>query len=287
MCASDLESYARAWVDAVSNAPAVAQARHLYAGQGAASARATEERCGVELQFVSAGLGVISADEVIPLYDLTVSKLGPGPCHSLGSSATPSAWWSALCRARGCQNVLAQMIKCRDDLAIVALPETYLAMIEDDLCSLTEEHMAKLRIIVARKAKVPGRLRQWAIPYDSRLNQLAGARSGSVSSLAARAAFHFISLIREVPTLLDIDAQRAEIQRLLDAVTPVVKPVRKFASDDQILSAILAMKSDERWGRSYTLGKLRNELGIACEERRFRGIFAQAEACLHGSCERL
>ncbi|WP_224756080.1 hypothetical protein, partial [Burkholderia contaminans] len=69
-----LTSVAACWARAVRKTRPSGLAQDVYMGRGFAEARRVAVALDSTLHIISAGLGVVSAAEPIPLYDLTVSS---------------------------------------------------------------------------------------------------------------------------------------------------------------------------------------------------------------------
>ena len=147
---------------------------------------------GADLFVVSAGLGLVHEAQLVPHYDLTVSK---GPLHALlvASGESAAAWWSMLVRQFG-QSSLAQLIAANPDRPVlVALPASYLKLVADDLASISGEDIARLRIFTSQAGReaVPTHLKRCCLPYDERLESLPGY-DGTRSEFPQRALCHFV-----------------------------------------------------------------------------------------------
>ena len=72
-------------------------ARETYCGRGFSEALATARATMQPLWIISAGLGLISADEAIPPYDLTLSAASLNSIQTrILSSFCPARWWRQL-----------------------------------------------------------------------------------------------------------------------------------------------------------------------------------------------
>ena len=123
------------------------QAQDVYMGRGFTEARRVAAALEGTLHIISAGLGVVDAADPIPSYDLTVSdgsnSLKPLLNH-LGQE--PGDWWAALTAELGGQHsVNALLERHADALALFALPGSYVALIAQDLASLTKSQISRIR----------------------------------------------------------------------------------------------------------------------------------------------
>jgi len=151
-------------------------------------------------------------------------------------------------------------------------------MIEAELVALPAELLARTRIVGAPRAVVrPSLLRLW-MPYDERLDGAGSPNPGTRGDFAQRAARHFFqSALRDNPHL-DAAAHAEVVQRSLNALPHPPRPSRRAGSDRELIGVISALLH-KTGGRSHqTLALLRREAGWACEQGRFRRLFAAAVA---------
>lgn len=266
------DAFARTWVRNVRAASELYAAREVYGGPAIASAARASSTLACDLYFVSAGMSLIDADEAIPGYDLTVScgsTSAPTPLRS--GSATPGDWWLALNKAYGVTNPFASALRKHSGLILVALPSTYLRMVEPNLLALTAANRKRLRLLTVGRTALAVDLRPQVIGYDARLDDLAGAPKGTKSSAVQRALVHFSSFLKRRPEATDIDIQRKWVSDALARTVPRERPSRLIQTDAQIAKWI--RKQDPRGERAQSvLLRLLRADGFACEQARFRRI---------------
>ncbi|MGF6923881.1 hypothetical protein [Paraburkholderia sp. 40] len=206
-----LSSVAARWGKAIRKVRPSRQAQDIYVGRGFSEARQVTATLGGTLHIISAGLGVVGGADPIPSYDLTVAdganslkpllaKLGKGP----------NDWWKALTTEFGQQrSVRALLENNADTLALFALPGSYIALIADDLASLTPQQLNRVRIITSDhgRALVPEHARHVALPYDERLE--GSSYAGTRTDFPQRALRHFIDVLSG--HRLSIDDARASV----------------------------------------------------------------------------
>jgi hypothetical protein len=260
--------FAREWVRRVEAAGALHKPAEVYGGPSVHAARRAAEYLGAPLHFVSAGMSVVGPRARIPGYDLTMSMASGGTQAAALEGTAPADWWAALNLAFGRTEPIASMVRRHDDLALVALPDAYLAMVEDELLALTPHQRKKLRLIVASQRALPTEFEQQAIRYDRRLQALNGAPGGTMASIAQRALQHFAEVLSENPRVRSVTSQRALVDAALSKVRAPSPVVRKVRSDAQIASWIRRKDPNGTRSRSVLLAQLRND-GFACEYTRF------------------
>ena len=278
---TSVRALAESWRSTLQRATTRLPARSLYAGRSVADAIKSSTVAGGELLVVSAGLGLVHSEDVIPAYDLTVAE-GVGmlsaSLRSLGVGA--GSWWRELADIGVGRGLIAQQILLRRGrVALIALPSTYLEMVREDLDSLGDADLERVRIFTssAGRASLPERLRSCALPYDSRLESIPGY-AGTTVDYPQRALRHFVECLRG--HLLGTASAGDAVEAALEGLSMLERPARARLSDEAIARVI-----KEHWcanGGSSTrlLRFVRREAGIACEQSRFRDIWRDVRADL-------
>jgi hypothetical protein len=273
------DAFARTWVRNVRAASDLYAARDVYGGPAIACAAKAAGTLACDLYFVSAGMSLVDGNEAIPGYDLTVSSgsaSAPAPLRT--GSATPGDWWLALNKAYGLTNPFASMMRKHDGLILVALPSTYLRMVEPNLLALTAGNRKRLRLVMMGRPALAAELQPQVIGYDARLDDLDGAPQGTQSSAVQRALVHFVSLLKRRPEQTDIDVQRQWVSSALARTVARARPSRLGQTDAQIAKWI--RRQDPRGERAQsTLLRMLRADGLACEQKRFRRIAELTRAC--------
>lgn len=273
--ARTLVAYADQWLDRIEAQPPAAAALQVYGGAGHAALSLAATESDSQLIFVSAGLGVVRSGEQIPSYNLTVSSRGPGPFARSAIQAKPRDWWAVLHRARTRGSPLADFIRRHDDIVVLALPMSYLAMVQDDLAALGARQVSKLRILASQECRLPEELAPQMILYDNRLAFLGDGFSGGMSSLIQRAAHHFLCEVLPDRRINGIDGQRRRVQTILSAQKQPKRVERRKVSDLVVTKHIRRMLAGAETKAPVTsaLQQLRHEHGIACEQARFAKLY--------------
>jgi hypothetical protein len=268
-----LSSVAARWGKAIRKVRPSGQAQDIYVGRGFSEARQVAATLGGTLHIISAGLGVIGAADLIPSYNLTVAD-GANSLKPLLTQLgkNPSDWWTALSKELGKErSVRALLERNADALALFALPGSYIALITEDLASLTETQLSKVRIITSDHGRslVPEQARHVVLPYDERLQ--GSSYAGTRTDFPQRALRHFIETQAGHQLSLD-DARKAVSAAMLTLKKPVI-PVRERKTDSEILTLL-----HKNWHRfdgasARLLRYLRDEALVACEQSRFRNLW--------------
>jgi len=272
-----IEDLADCWLKAVSNGEEHRwPAGSLYAGRSFSEARLTSEALNANLYVLSAGLGLVDVKTVVPSYGATISPNSEDNITQriIGEPNSPTAWWQQLCQKSPFAVTWEELIDNNpSSYIIVALPKPYLQMIEQDLLSLPQGHRDRLRIFSKGAAQLLAKpLQKYVMPYDSRLDSNESAHRGTQADFAQRAAHHFVQLIDRAE-VKDTSSDAAEVEHALAKFVPPKKSIGASASDAEILKIM-----EEQWtkanGKSSRLLRIfRDDLAIACEQKRFQTLF--------------
>ncbi len=240
----------------------------LYLGRAFSEAtRATKSAKG-RLCIVSAGLGLISAESFAPSYDLTVAPNAPDSIlRKTGDQAR--AWWTQVESALEPAPTLEGQ-----GLILAALSRPYLDMVADAWSRWPAERLSRLRLFSKEApggdlAKTLGAA--W-MPYDDRLDRFdGGAYAGTQSDFAQRALRHFVDKIGVA--LDDAADHRTAVLSALEGLAAREKPSRERLDDAQIRALILRDWALVQGRSGAMLRHLRDELGVACEQGRFKLLF--------------
>ncbi len=259
------------WRSAASGRSADRAAADLYYGRSIAEARRSASSAKASLFFVSAGMGLISAERRTPAYDLTPAQMGGGLASALQMhGASADAWWSLLS-----DNGLSRLIRAQpEQLILVALPATYLRMLALDLAKVPPADVERLRIFTSPAGgdEVPETLRTAVMPYDERLESV-DKFSGTRADFPQRALRHFVEELRGVGESMEIS--RSLVERALKLYSLRKVPERKRLDDAQI-RALITTRWHSCQGRSSRLLRvLRDEELVACEQKRFAQLWRE------------
>lgn len=279
-----LRDVAAEWVRRVSLVSADVTARDYYVGRGPAEARAAACESGADVVFVSAGLGYVPAAALVPRYSLTVAERDDDAIGGVvEGGAAPQLWWSALRQAQAEAGLggasMPNLAGNASGLIVAALPGTYLGMIGQDLAQLPPDLRARLRIVGAPMSAVPATLVDRWMPYDARFDGPASPNAGTRGDFAQRAARHFLAEVASRAPTAGAEEHATAVRGLLDRLPEPERPPRRRAgSDAELIGAIGALLPKARGRSGVTLSLLRREAGWACEQGRFRRLFAAALA---------
>jgi hypothetical protein len=233
--------------------------RQLYQGDAWTQALKLEEsarRSGFDptLLVASAGLGLVSADEVWPAYAATFS---PRQVDSIGRSRSDSkAWWRLMTAG---QKHFSEQVAGQ---TLFVLSQTYSTAMADDLKPLANREDV---VVFGGSTEVPGHLR---IPADGGLRAALGGTSGSLN---LRTAIAWIESLK-APTLVG----HRHHQEWRDWVEKTRQPKnydRIPMSDADVLTFVRDLRRVQPdISKTRALRVLRDG-GLACEQKRFGALF--------------
>lgn len=280
-----LSEVAGEWLDRIASATSKQPHEEVYCGRAYREAAKAAKQLSAELAVISAGLGVVRADQPIPSYSLTVA---PGSDDTVLNKitcdrASADAWWRALKfrhkEVAGVQDLLRRESSA---LILIGLSASYARLIRDDLVDLSVAETERIRIFGAGITEhLPPSLAVSVMPYDVRLNGPDSPIPGTMSDFASRALHHFAGCLRD--GVLSAAQAADDRQKLLglmrDWRTPNL-PVRERMTDEEIVRFILE-QWDETGGRSGVSLRLLRDTGHACEQSRFKDLFRRASHLRH------
>lgn len=250
----------------------------LYCGRAFREAVAAGKILKAEIYVVSAGLGVVSAESEVPSYGLTLaSRESDSIQRHFATKGSNADWWKQL-TARSPFHQPLDVI-AGDKLVLIALSQPYLEMVLGDLLTLPERVIDRLRIFARVTAdELPDDLRDNLMPYDLRLDGPESPLRGTLGDFAQRSLRHFSQWVFSRDPFGGAAGHAALVRAALAPYGVTRIPTRKKAENDEIAAAIQQHWSESNGGVSKMLRYFRDELGIACEQTRFKKIFWEVAA---------
>jgi hypothetical protein len=275
--APTLRALGQAWLDSLGGSTSLHPVRDLYVGRSVVESASVANAIEASLAFVSAGLGLVDANELRPAYNLTVSKgdgsIAPALAR-LGASA--SEWWDLLNASQGKPNPLRVLLESRTThLVLLALPSGYLEMVFNDINAVGGSALKKLRVFTSAPgaSSLPPRVQSFVMPYDKRLE---AALPGTKGDFPQRAMRHFVETLCG-HQLENAEQGRQAVLKALERLAAPELPVRARLPDEEIV-ALLERHWHRHGGQSGRLLRyLRDEALVACEQGRFRSLWLTAK----------
>jgi hypothetical protein len=279
------------WWNALDSAelPTMA-ARDLYAGEHwstslklpeLAKARGFKPR----LWVCSAGYGLISGDTAIKPYSATFSP-GPDSVHrpgadAIGPSEANESWWTLLANRQletAQPRTLSELHSVHpDSKLLVVASERYTRALRGDISAGCLDDPERVLLISAGYPP-NDKLAPLLLPADARFQQKVG---GVRQALNARLAKW---VLEDADPAEGFGAIRARFQRELERAPALQSYDRTPMGDDEVSTFIedeinKLRSSNQKACHSPLLRRLRDQ-GNACEQSRFRRLFADVEAKL-------
>lgn len=276
-----LNVVAKQWIDRLKSAQAENLAKNLaretYCGRSFREAESSASSLDCPLYVVSAGLGIVNAEKFIPVYSLTVSSETTNSISKkISENISTNAWWSKIIKGNPFGSSLADTIKSHPDgLILIALSRPYIELLWDELKNCPPHQHHRFRFFGKKlNSALPASLSKNWMPYDDRLDYAGPGYSGTQTDFAQRSLRHFvIEILNKHQDGGDAHMHYSMVQKLLSPLDRREIPKRQRVSDEEIVAAIR-----DNWecgkGQSSTLLRIiRRNLGIACEQSRFRDIY--------------
>ncbi|NBZ89640.1 hypothetical protein [Stagnihabitans tardus] len=274
LIAGSVSDVAMQWTALITSAPRTHRATSLYAGRSFTDAVWSAQAARLPHIIVSAGLGLVEAEQEIPAYALTtVGATDENVLSKCPSGTRPSDWWRAAFPDAPLQSMIAQAT----GRVHLALSRTYLEMIFEDLEQLTDTSLRKLRIFTGADETLKGsRFEGNILPYDARLDGPDSPLPGTKSDFSSRALRHFTTLVLGQPEA-DLANDRALVESSLSSMRLPALPKRERRSDEEIRAELIAVWAAMKGNRQRMLRHLRDTLLISCEQSRFARIARELE----------
>jgi hypothetical protein len=228
---------------------------------------------------------LVPASSNVPSYSLTIApNSADNVLRRISPGAAPAQWWDALKRSSPFATPLADAASSHRGPILIALSAAYLEMVGNELASLPSRTRSRLRVFTLSPASaIPEVLRPVVLPYDARFDGPDAPLPGTRSDFAQRSLAHFVEAVLSRHPQADFDGHAEAVERLLSGLRRQSTPVRARQSDSAIIDLIHRHWNDARGQSSRMLRLLRDNLGVACEQGRFRTLFLAAresrEAC--------
>jgi hypothetical protein len=271
-----VQSLTAAWVKMILQVDDLKPVVDTYGGRTFTEAVAACKKIRANLYVISAGVGLVHANDKIPNYNLTVS-LGNGSISQwLDERGTTSdEWWVLLNQKLGKPYPIFQLSKKSEGL-ILALPSTYLKMIMAELMMMPNELRNKLIIITstAGQKSIHSDLLPRCLPYDERLDGHAAYR-GTRNDFPQRALKHLVNEIDFQKN--SIEEIKLEVLNFLNGLSKPTLPTRIKLDDEQI-KALISKNWAIYLGKRESLHRfLRDVALVACEQKRFGILWNQVK----------
>jgi hypothetical protein len=278
-----LTKLAADWVSRLQNARLRIPAKDFYAGRSFTEALAAADFCKATLHIVSAGMGLIHADDPVPPYSLTVAgRVSDNVLTRVkDGQGQPAQWWTALNRRLRQGDPVSRLITSKaTNLVVLALPSTYIDLVADDLGSLSARAAVRVRIIglPSLAAKLPPALASSLIPYDERLENTRTGYAGTRADFVQRATRHFVTCVLARDASGSAEAHAADVERFLSGFSRRRVQQRERIPDERVKAVIRDLWTQSGGRVGHSLRILRRQRRLSCEQSRFKRLFWEVAA---------
>ena len=262
----DLVALVSYWRETLRAEPPILPAGQLYVGRSINESKAVASVLEARLFVVSAGLGLVPSDRLVPGYDLSVSGTESRLNGLLSAHrASFSDWWRELSKGSGLPCLLDE---APNAVVLISLPTNYLELLTADFADIPVASRVRLRVFTSssgRKA-LSGLPDIPVMPYDERLESVPGF-SGTRADFPQRAMRHFVSVLGAQH--LDPKAASSAVERSLETCIAPSIPARNRLDDAEICALIRQGWKACGGNSARLLRYLRDTQKVACEQGRF------------------
>lgn len=273
-----LERVVAEWAERVAGSERTARASEMYCGRAFRQAESAAESLGARLAVVSAGLGLVDVSTKVPAYSLTVVPGTPDNIlDRIGGKPSAADWWQALSTCTAFPLKIGDLVKGTRGAVLVALPAQYITMIASDLLAIPEKARRRLRVFsLSPRETLPEGIVPYLMPYDARFDGPGSPLPDTRGDFAQRVLSHFASTVLAQSPDGDFEKHASAVRRLMSTRRAPVPVSRDKASDDEIIALIHRYWKTVEGRSGRMLRYLRDDLGVACEQSRFRDLFNAA-----------
>lgn len=241
----------------------------IYKGRSVSEIIRAKNHIDAEIFFLSAGLGIVKEDDLIPNYDLTISE-GNNSLKPLLARwlIDESIWWEKLSR----KSLNKDFINQTDGVIFISLPHTYLKMIIPTLIQMDDRKLKNIRLFLhpISYQSLPDNLKQCYMPYSYKIEN--SEFSGTKVDYCQRCLHHFIKYIHEPNQNIIVATE--SVKSFIEGLPPLAPRVKRLQLNDNEISNIILEGWDVCKGQSSKLLRyLRDDKKIACEQSRFQGLW--------------
>jgi hypothetical protein len=268
------------WIRRLEQAPVASiPARDLYTGNhwyGVRDVQTAMLGTGVPptIWIASAGYGLVPFDSPLKPYAATLSR----GRDSVGPASEAAEWWRLLSEwpgpAGGQPRTIANLAKRHPGaVMLIAASAAYLAAMEDDIAVAASALRRDQLAIISAGANGQSSLGDYLLPCDGRGAHFLGVQ---MQSLNARLLSMALELAPEwIP---DSGRLRTLFEQRLGDLPPMRKYDRAPLTDDEVRSYVRQeLKSTPKAKHTTLLRRLRDS-NQACEQGRFKRLFAEIRA---------
>ena len=252
-------------------------ARDQYVGRSFTEVKKIEKIQNINWYIISAGLGLIDSEEAIPSYDLTITN---GSSNSILKKFTCNSdisdWWKKVNEVFNQTSFpIAELIdNKKDTLFLFALTKSYFNLIKNEFSKINDK--SKIRLFGYKdSSNLDQSVKKYFLPYNSSFDGPDSENKGIKNDFPRRVMRHYVEQIISKLKEPDFEKESKMVTGYLsDKSPPKILKNKKF-TDEYILEKIKDFNREDYPTHRDLLKHFRHELGIACEESRFKILFGK------------
>jgi hypothetical protein len=268
------------WCKKIGSARPLRPATDVYCGRNFREACLAAHEARADLRIISGGLGLIRGEDLIPSYSLSLVRgssefIG---ARVVGRSFDPPKWWRQIQRGTRVAPLAKLIHATADAMVVIGISNSYLPLICDDLKSLSDRDLDRVRLIgMSIEDSCPARLQHCILPYDDRLDGADSPIPGTRGDFSSRAMRHFVNSVFLRSRSSSLEIHKSAVKRCLSRWRRAERYSRQTRTDDEIIELILKSWRVVEGKSSFALRYLRDVKNVACEQGRFRLLFLRAK----------
>ncbi|MGR6751297.1 hypothetical protein [Aeromonas sp. s7(2024)] len=252
---------------------------NLYKGSHWTNALKAKKHEFVDLWVISAGLGLINANDSTINYQATFTPNCDDsiPTYGMTSKESSRVWWSHLCKIKNnysrCKSIAHLMQSKHDELFIIAGSNIYINAILDDLIQGAKflSNPQKQLVIITSSTESFSEKKIIKDCFLSSSKLMLPWLKCNATSLNICLANKFIELLKEQN--FDYCSTKNSINQMHNTIPAIVKSDKIKCTDEYLRIYISTeLQSNSNLSATKCLIKLRSS-GRCAEERRFRKVF--------------
>jgi len=253
-------------------------ARDQYVGRSFKEVKKIEQIQNFDWHIISAGLGLISSENEIPSYDLTISS---GSSNSIVQKFNCNSgicdWWKKINEKFNHESFpIAKLInKNKDTLFLFSLTKSYFNLISSEFSKIKDK--SKIRLFGFRDSNnLDLSVKNYFLPYDSSIFDGPDSENNGIKNdYPRRVMRHYVEKILSQINRPNLEQESKLVEEYLSNKTPQKILKNKKYSDAFIIEKIKDYKREAYPTHRILLKHFRHDLNIACEESRFKTLFRE------------
>lgn len=282
--AGSVGSRAANWVRRLEEAEGTAvPGRALYTGNHwyvvrTLTTKVQDSALDIRIWVASAGYGLVPIDALLHPYAATFASGSDG----VGPIEDARCWWELLAEWEGPASKSPRSLRALaamdpDAPLLIAASATYVRAMQPDIERAAGELARPGQLaIIAAGLRANGILGDHLLASDERFKRVVGGQMHSLNVRLLRYALkRWEEWAPDVQTLKQLFADKTI------SLLPLEKPDREPQSDTDVIRFIeTSLKQNPKTGHTTLLRRFR-ESGLACEQKRFKGLFLQVTNASH------